>query len=88
MGRTALMLWMYCIREDNHLIGTSRRMLCEMCLRSPLLFQRQVALTLLVVLQPEKRQSHACKRKPPLRQHCGTDVQYLADGLGIVTCIQ
>jgi hypothetical protein len=39
-----------------------------------------MALTLAVVLQPEKRQSHACKGKPPFRQYCGTDVQDLADG--------
>ena len=63
-------------------------MLHEMCLRGPLLFQRQVTLTLALVLQLKKRQSHACKGKPPFHQNCGTDVQYLADGLGIVIRFQ
>ena len=71
-----------------NLIGVSSGMLREMRLCGPFLFQRQVALTLAVILQPEKRQTHTCKGKTPFRQHCGTDVQYLADGLGIVTRIQ
>ena len=150
MGRSALMLWMYCIREDNHLIrpqphhqglilgdtgcllglvrlcwqrlrflvdeaqtshqlggssgavalamlsenisanliGVSSGMLSEMRLCGTFLFQRQVTLTLAVILQPEKRQTQTCKGKTPFCQHCGADVQYLADGLGIVTSIQ
>ena len=52
------------------------------------LFQRQVALTLAVILQPKKRQTHTCKRMKPCYQHCEADVQYLADGLRIITGIQ
>ena len=150
MGRSALILWMYCIREDNHLIrpqphhqgpilgdkggllsflrlcwqrvrflveeaqtshqlggssraealamlseniganliGVSSGMLHEMRLCDTFLFQRQVTLTLAVILQPEKRHTQTHKGKTPFRQHCGADIQYLADGLGNVTRIQ
>ena len=71
-----------------NLIGVSSGMFREMRLCGPFLFQRQVALTLAVILLPEKRQTHTCKAKTPFRHHCETDVQYLADGLGIVTHIQ
>ena len=143
MGRSALMLWMYCIGEDNYLIrlqphhqglilcdkgcllglvrlcwqrlrlivdeaqtshqlggssgavalamlseniganliGVSSGTLREMRLCGQFLFQRQVALTLAVILQPQKRQTHTRKGKMPFCQHCGADVQYPADGL-------
>lgn len=45
-------------------------------------------LTLAIVLQLEKRQSHTCKDKPPFRQNCGTDVQHFAEDLGVATRIQ
>ena len=55
-------------------IGVSSGMLHEMRLFGPFLLQRQVALTLAVILQPKKRQTHTCKGKMPLRLHCGTHV--------------
>ena len=51
-----------------NLIGVSSGILREMLLCGPFLFQRQVALTLTVILQPEKRSPHTCKGKTPSRQ--------------------
>ena len=53
-----------------------------------LLHDGQVALTLAVVLQAEKRQSRSGKGKPPFRQNCGADIQNTANRSGVFSCVQ
>jgi hypothetical protein len=60
----------------------------EMGFQRLLLHDGQVALTLAVVLQAEKRQSRSGKGKSPFRQNCRANIQNPANRSGVFSCVQ
>ena len=64
------------------------RMLGEVLLQHLLLGTRQMPFTLAVIAQIEECEACCLEGKPPLRQHCWSDIQYSADCVGVFSRVQ